>query len=677
MEHRESGLGEAGEVSTRAVVVEPVATAPVGRRDLAALVGALAGLAAVGCVSAQGEEPSVDLGRSLEALASGTALAWVETVLGAVPPNARVGDLAIKNSANLNNAMVVFAMGCVTAGDGGGGLFYWDTSSTPDNGGTIIRPTAGGGCWKRIFTGAMSVLWFGVKGDGTAASGTTGDQDAVVKALAAASAAPRHPLSGASRTYGVTGNITLPENIQLQDAAFRQLGPNAGGVRTLTSNGGNNIKLVRVRVDRNGNGNNGEVGIDAGIWIDGGVGHYFEDVEVHGNDMGSGLVIQGANKFDLVRPYVHDMGYSWASQIDDQVQGIWIINSSMFRLLAPKVCDLGGLINGTLTTTRFSRGIVFGACSSFTMSDHLVEDVDQGVDLTGGPGGNAKFAITGGQAIDCRSWGHKFANTARDGTVTGCVALRCGFAGFVASGPSDANPDWVTSDITFVGCTAYDTGSNGAWSDNNVAGFRVMNGRENQNSTLGIRFIGCKAHDRVGAGGNMKFGFHNQIQVSSGGDLVSYNECVDCVSIGHTIAPFEGMHEGHCEVWLSANQSIETNQWTSVEWSVDADRGGMHSLSANIDTITTRRPGTYSFHFGVEFVHNVNGVRGIRVTENGNAFRGSTVIVDATVSSVTALNVSFSRKCNVPTNYKLEVLQESEGDLEITTATGGVVTLVS
>jgi len=49
-------------------------------------------------------------------------------------------------------------------------LFYWDAASTEvDNGGTIIQATAiTTGRWKRVFSGAVNVKWFGAKGDGVA-----------------------------------------------------------------------------------------------------------------------------------------------------------------------------------------------------------------------------------------------------------------------------------------------------------------------------------------------------------------------------------------------------------------------------------------------------------------------------------------------------------------------------
>ena len=70
--------------------------------------------------------------------------------------------------------------GYYEAGDGGGGTFYWDASSTEaDNGGTIIQATGvTTGRWKRVYSGAVNVRWFGAKGDGT-----TNDQPAIQAAI--------------------------------------------------------------------------------------------------------------------------------------------------------------------------------------------------------------------------------------------------------------------------------------------------------------------------------------------------------------------------------------------------------------------------------------------------------------------------------------------------------------
>lgn len=70
--------------------------------------------------------------------------------------------------------------GHTTKGDGGQGLARWDASdsSTTDDGGTVWG--AGTGRWKRVYSGAVNLRWFGAVGDGV-----TNDTNAIVNALAA------------------------------------------------------------------------------------------------------------------------------------------------------------------------------------------------------------------------------------------------------------------------------------------------------------------------------------------------------------------------------------------------------------------------------------------------------------------------------------------------------------
>jgi hypothetical protein len=677
MEDRENESRGARKAPSQAMVVE-AAAAPVGRREVAALVGALAGLAATSYAShVEGEEFGEVLTCNAEAL-TGTKLAWVDTVLGAFAPATRTGDLATKDSAKIGNAIMVFAKGCVTAGDGGGGLFYWDSSSnTGDDGGTIIVPSVGGGRWKRIFGGAISVMWFGAKGNGTAGAGTRGDKSAILSALAAAIAAGR-PVTGASRTYAVSGDMVLPANAQLQDITLKQLSPGGRDRRTLTSNHGDNIKLVRVKVNRNGDGTNGDDEFHAaGIYVIGGSRHYFEDVEVWGADKGTGFVVSEASNFDVVRLHVHDIKYSLSSDPgDDRVQGFWFNACSDFRVIAPKVHDLGGGY-GSGYTTKYSRN-AFGGCSNFSLIDAQVWNVDQGIDFTGSSG-NRNFRVLGGSARDCYSVGFKFANSARGGVVVGATTERCDLYGFFAAGPAEPNLPIKTGDITFVDCLALDTGSARRWigtSGIRPAGFAVeVNDFDHTISPLGVRFVNCTALDRQQTP-TMKYGFVNEVTPPSDG---RYNECINCVSIGHTKSPTKGMHRAFCQVKLTAPQSIASGVWgQAVKWNgEDHDEGAMHAGGED-KYIYARQPGLYEVIVSLEFAFNIAGGRGFRLLKNDVEITGTVVRRPPSTSGgdETRIVLTWQVLCAAGDKLSVEAFQQSGAALHLTTSSRMIVTKI-
>lgn len=144
--------------------------APVDRRNAAAAIASALGLALYGCAPASdGESVPEAIGATSAAL-SGADMRWVNTVLGAVLGATRTGDLATRYGPSGGSfslaATLVIAEGCVTAGDGGGGVFYWVTGTATDDGGTIIVPThqpsGGNGYWKRVYSGNINARWYGV-----------------------------------------------------------------------------------------------------------------------------------------------------------------------------------------------------------------------------------------------------------------------------------------------------------------------------------------------------------------------------------------------------------------------------------------------------------------------------------------------------------------------------------
>ena len=73
--------------------------------------------------------------------------------------------LALKSAATSNGS--AFVTGKTTVGDGGEGVFLWDSASTETaNEATIIQSTGiTTGRWKRVIEEKVNVRWFGAKAD--------------------------------------------------------------------------------------------------------------------------------------------------------------------------------------------------------------------------------------------------------------------------------------------------------------------------------------------------------------------------------------------------------------------------------------------------------------------------------------------------------------------------------
>jgi hypothetical protein len=131
----------------------------------------------------------------------------------------------LRGLAGASNLDVAIASGFWAANDGGGGIFYWDATSTAsDDGGLTIQKTGlATGRWRRLFEGRVNVKWFGAKGDGSADAASS-----INAALAAAR------------------DVYLPEGIYRVDSTlyFRSLNNIRGANRrgtTIRSVGNHNV----------------------------------------------------------------------------------------------------------------------------------------------------------------------------------------------------------------------------------------------------------------------------------------------------------------------------------------------------------------------------------------------------------------------------------------------------
>jgi hypothetical protein len=290
------------------------------------------------------------------------------------------------------------------------------------------------GAWVRVQGYRVDLRVFGALGDGT-----TDDTAAVNAALAAGVA-----LTGAGKIYGVTGKISLPAGASLWDATFKQLAPGASlSVITLEGNNVDNLDLRRVKVNRNGDGTNGgllnasgtngALNTAYGMKFMAGTGHHFEDLEVFGDDSGTGILFQLMGKSSkIIRPYVRNMAWARTAATDDQIQGVWFDQCRDIAVEHPRGINMTGTLNG-VASKRFTRAIVQGGCTNFSLLDPYAEASDQGIDLSGGPNTNTDCRVVRPVARDIYTWGVKLANTARRCVISEGKAEGCG-VGFVASG---------------------------------------------------------------------------------------------------------------------------------------------------------------------------------------------------------------------------------------------------
>jgi hypothetical protein len=83
--------------------------------------------------------------------------------LSGLPVYTNIAAMTALLKAALTTGDVIEIKGYSTVGDGGGGKWRWDsTSSATVNGGTIVASDEGGtGRWFRMYSGPLNVLWFG------------------------------------------------------------------------------------------------------------------------------------------------------------------------------------------------------------------------------------------------------------------------------------------------------------------------------------------------------------------------------------------------------------------------------------------------------------------------------------------------------------------------------------
>jgi hypothetical protein len=471
---------------------------------------------------------------------------------------------------------------------------------------------------------ALSPLDFGCVGDGV-----TDDTANLAKARDAAAAAGKW-LDGGGRIYAVTGRFDIKNDNWWRDITLRQKTPGLpGGDCTLYIDTKSNVRLVRVAVDKNGDGTNGGAGANAAFGPNGYMNQSnaisiidpmncrFEDLEVYGNDTGTGINFKGlTHTTTVLRPRVHDMLGINSTAADENICGIQFQFCIGCTVYDPRVSNLRMTYNGGATTNnQYTRGIGYSGCENFTVVGAQLNGCSEAHDVSSSFT-NSGVVILGGSVSDCYTWGVKFANYAKRCKAIGVEAVRCAMAGFTDSSSFDVQGVNRRDRNLFENCTARDCGDPARFS--NAAGFAFLTGTHTY--TNGAVARDCVAVDERGPA-LMKYGFYNE-KAASANALASFP---GCQSVGHTTAAFQGEHEDRAHVTLnSAAQSIPNNAATEVLWDTDLeDTSDLHSTSSSQGRVVTKIDGIWLITVRVQWAGNATGNRKIAIQKNGGNFPGA------------------------------------------------------
>lgn len=155
------------------------------------------------------------------------------------------------------NGTQCYVTGYYTNGDGGQGIFTYNSgSAATDNGGTVIQPTTGTGRWIRIQYSQLNVLFFGAKKDGV-----TDDTTAIQASINAAAVYGPLEVIIPPGNYATSSTITVSSGVNISGAGSGSIITYSGSGSALLLSGNNFTSLKNFLINTTATGANG---IEAG-----------------------------------------------------------------------------------------------------------------------------------------------------------------------------------------------------------------------------------------------------------------------------------------------------------------------------------------------------------------------------------------------------------------------------
>lgn len=128
-----------------------------------------------------------------------------------------------------------------------------------------------------------------------------------------------------------------------------------------------------------------------------------------------------------------------------------------------------------------------------------------------------------------------------------------------------------------------------------------------------------------------------------------------------------------CDLYLSAAQNAASGtSYASVAFDTEAaDTDTMHSTSSNTSRITATTAGLYLVTGTVAFAANATGYRGARIAKNGSTDVTRTQSPATAAATAHWLNIAALVRLAAGDYVELQALQNSGGNLALTTGVGG------
>lgn len=528
--------------------------------------------------------------------------------------------------------------------------------------------------YSMIVGATVNPVDFGAVGDGIA-----NDKTALLAAFATGKI-----VDGGGLTYGISGSMQPTAFTGFRNAKLKQLAPDTTlDCTTLYVYNFSNFFIQNVTIDRgnvptaplyDANPNSG-LNYLSGLRISGvdnntpSTNFIIDNVEVTGDGPGSMLRFDYCELFRVSNCNVHDADARKTPEAaDDILQGVFFNECSNFTTVN---CTAYKLYNyySAAYTNKWTRGFTFGGCRIFSLTNCVSTKVDQCFDFTGSSG-NREFDLSNCTADVGGAVGFKFANSAYNAQITGCVARNAGRAGFVISGPTEiSNP--TPQKLDFIGCRAVNTGYVSSTNWGTRVGFLIerAGGAINDYAPNGIRFIGCTATDSQSPARTL-FGFYSDVFTTeypaTGYNTAIANQIIDC-SADSTMTFATDMSPNLAVMSGGGNLSVGNAAWETVYWPNDNfDATGIHNQDALYnENVYIKTPGFYKVEAFLAFAANGTGVRKARILQNGASVGRSVGVTVAFAADQAIAHTSTIIKCACGDTIRIEAYQSSGGALNL------------